>query len=203
VSYSVRDILWLRLFAVAAAITSLPYFVLQSEPLWAPLAWSVLFAALNLYQSYRLLMERRPVKLLPDEELVRRMVLPGLAPRKVLQVLSLGSWIGVEPGERLIERGSIPEAVSLIVRGKVRMAKAGRVVGELGPGQIVGSALILAGVPAEVDAVAAGPVRAMRWNLATLEGYLAANPDTRQAMQKHLARDLAGKVHAAYLNTHS
>ncbi len=202
-SYSVRDILWLRLFAVAAAITSLPYFVLQSEPLWAPLAWSVLFAALNLYQSYRLLMERRPVKLLPDEELVRRMVLPGLAPRKVLQVLSLGSWIGVEPGERLIERGSIPEAVSLIVRGKVRMAKAGRVVGELGPGQIVGSALILAGVPAEVDAVAAGPVRAMRWNLATLEGYLAANPDTRQAMQKHLARDLAGKVHAAYLNTHS
>ena len=37
VAYSVRDILWLRLFAVAASAISLPYFVLQPTPQWPPM----------------------------------------------------------------------------------------------------------------------------------------------------------------------
>ena len=46
VAYSVRDILWLRLFAVAASLISLPYFILQPEPLWEPIIWSSVFAGL-------------------------------------------------------------------------------------------------------------------------------------------------------------
>jgi hypothetical protein len=38
VAYSVRDILWLRLFAVAASLIAIPYFVLQPATLWAPLS---------------------------------------------------------------------------------------------------------------------------------------------------------------------
>ena len=33
VAYSVRDILWLRLFAVAASLIALPYFILQPVPM--------------------------------------------------------------------------------------------------------------------------------------------------------------------------
>jgi hypothetical protein len=36
VSYSVRDILWLRWFAVAAAIANVPYYLAQSTVLWPP-----------------------------------------------------------------------------------------------------------------------------------------------------------------------
>jgi len=42
-AYSVRDILWLRLFAVASAMIAMPYFLLQPTPLWAAFGWSVLF----------------------------------------------------------------------------------------------------------------------------------------------------------------
>jgi len=76
----------------------------------------------------------------------------------------------------------------------VRLTRNGHILGELGEGEIVGSALLLSGVPAELDAVAVGPVRAMRWETATLERYLDANPETRNVMQRHLARDLAGKL---------
>jgi Popeye protein conserved region len=79
VAYSVRDILWLRLFAVGASFISIPYFVLQPTTLWAPLSWSVVFAAINLLQSWRLFIERRPVKLTPDEEDIRRLVIPGFS----------------------------------------------------------------------------------------------------------------------------
>ena len=46
-AYSVRDILWLRLFALASSLIAMTYFFLQPTPLWAPLGWSTLFAAIN------------------------------------------------------------------------------------------------------------------------------------------------------------
>jgi hypothetical protein len=193
-AYSVRDILWLRMFAVAASLVSIPYFLLQSTTLWAPLGWTVIFAGVNLVQSGRLFMERRPVKLTAEEEEVRRLLFRDVPPRKVLQVLSIGTWVTAQPGERMIESGTVPDAVSLIVSGKVRVTKDGDVVGMLGAGQLVGSALIFSGLQADVEAVVESQVRAMRWNVRTLERYLNANPDTRMAMQRHLARDLAVKV---------
>jgi CRP/FNR family cyclic AMP-dependent transcriptional regulator len=194
IAYSVRDILWLRLFAVGAALISIPYFVLQPTTLWAPLSWSVVFAAINLLQSWRLFMERREVKLTPEEEDIRRLVFRDLPPRKVLQVLSIGSWTTLEVGQRLIEKGKLPETVSLIVGGKVRVTRDGRVLADLIAGDFVGSALILSGIPAEVDAVTVEPGRAMRWEVGALERYLTANPETRTVMLQHVARDLAAKV---------
>jgi CRP-like cAMP-binding protein len=185
--------LWLRLFAVASALIAIPYFVLQPAPLWVPIGWSSVFAVINLFQSWRLYLERRPVKLTPEEEEVRRLVFEDLPSRKVLQVLSLGSWIMVDTGERMMERGKCPEAISLIVRGTVRVESNERVLGDLVAGNLVGSVLQLSGSPAEVDAVAIEPVRALRWEVETLERYLTANPEVRIVLQRHLIRDLAGK----------
>jgi len=194
IAYSVRDVLWLRLFAVAASLIAIPYYVLQPTMLWEPVAWSVIFAAINLVQAWLLFLERRPVTLTAEEEEIRRLAFEGLPPRKVLEVLSMGSWITAEVGERLIERGKLPDSISLIIRGKVRVTKDGGVLGDLIPGDVIGSALILSGIPSNVDAVTVEPLRAMRWRLGTLEKYLNANPETRNVMQRHLARDLAGKI---------
>lgn len=194
VAYSVRDILWLRLFAVAASLISLPFYILQPEPLWAPIIWSSVFAGINSFQSWRLFLERRPVKLTPEEEEIRRLVFPDLPSRKALQILSIGVWTTVEIGERMLERGKSVEAISAIVRGKVRITRDDRVYGELVAGHIVGSALILSGVASDVDAVVVEPVRCVRWEAEPLDRYLAANPETRIVLQKYLARDLAGKL---------
>ena len=194
IAYSVRDILWLRLFAVAAALIAVPYFALQPAPLWVPIGWSCLFATINALQSWRLFIERRPIQLTPEEQEFRRLVFPHLAPRRVLQVLSIGTWVTAEPGEPLIETGKPVEAISLIVRGKVRVTDEERVLGDLTAGNLVGSALLLSGIPARVDARAIEPVRAVRWEIRTLERYLSSNLETRVLMQKHLALDLAGKL---------
>jgi hypothetical protein len=193
-AYSVRDILWLRLFALASSLIAIPYFAFQQTPMWAPIGWSALFAAINVFQSWRLIVERRPVKLTPEEEEVRRLVFQDLPPRKVLQVLSIGSWINVDTGEHLIDRGKPIEAISLVVRGKVQVIKDEHILGELVAGNLVGSALLLSGSPADFTAVAMEQVRAVRWDVQTLERYLSANPEIRIMMQKHLARDLAGKL---------
>jgi CRP-like cAMP-binding protein len=64
-----------------------------------------------------------------------------------------------------LEQGKLSETVSVIVRGKVRVTRDGRVLGDLIAGDFVGSALILSGIPAEVDAVTVEPGRAMRWEV--------------------------------------
>jgi CRP-like cAMP-binding protein len=38
------------------------------------------------------------------------------------------------------------------------------------------------------------PVRALRWEVATLRRYLEADPETRIVFQRSLTRDLAGKL---------
>jgi CRP-like cAMP-binding protein len=177
VAYSVRDILWLRMFAVAASLMSIPYFVLQPTTLWAPLAWTIGFAGINLLQSWRLFL-----------------AFQNLPPRKVLQVLSIGAWTTEQRGKRLIESGKVPDDIALIVRGNVRVTRDGSDVGVLGPGDFAGSALILGGLPADFDVVVEEPVRVVRWQVGTLEKYLNANPEMRIAMQRHLARELARKV---------
>lgn len=194
VAYSVRDILWLRLFAVASGMISIPYFVLQPSPLWVPISWTVVFAGINLVQSYRLFVERRPVQLTADEEMIRDLAFKDLPPRKVLQLLSVGSWTTISAGERLIEPGKYAEDILLLVQGAVRIARNGDVLGDLVVGNLVGSALQLTGAPAEVDAVVVEPVRAMQWKTETLERYLAGNPEVRIVFQRHMARDLAGKL---------
>lgn len=194
VAYSVRDILWLRLFAVASGMISIPYFVLQPSPLWVPISWTVVFAGINLFQSYRLFVERRPVQLTADEEMIRNLAFKDLPPRKVLQLLSVGSWTTISAGERLIEPGKYPEVILLLVQGAVRIARNGDVLGDLVVGNLVGSALQLTGAAADVDAVVVEPVRAMQWKTETLERYLAGNPEVRIVFQRHMARDLAGKL---------
>ena len=69
VSYSVRNILWLRWFAVASAVTVVPYFLMQHHILWPPVFWAAVFTAINLYQIARLYAERRPVVLSADEQI--------------------------------------------------------------------------------------------------------------------------------------
>ena len=194
VAYSVRDILWLRLFAVGSSIISIPFFLLQPTVLWAPLSWTVGFAGLNLFQSWRLFLERRPIKLTAEEEEVRQLAFSDVPPRKVLQILGIGAWSTSPSGERLIESGKSPDQLALIVRGKVRLRRGGADIGTLGPGDFVGSALILSGLPPDFDAVVEEPARAVRWQIAVLEKYLNANPEMRIVMQRHLARELSGKV---------
>jgi Popeye protein conserved region len=193
-AYSVRDILWLRVLAVTSSLAAMPYFLLQPTPLWAAFGWSVLFTGINIFQTWRLVVERRPVKLTAEEEEVRRLVFRDLPPKKALQVIGVGTWMSASPGEQLIEHGKPLESVALIVRGKVQVTLGGRRLGELGPGEIVGSALLLSGARSEVDAVSTEVTRTIRWNAATLDRYLDANPETRNLFQRHLARDLAGKL---------
>jgi hypothetical protein len=163
VAYSVRDILWLRWFAVAAALTNIPYFLVQPDVLWPPVTWALVFMAINLYQIMHIYRERRAVVLSADEQMLYDMGFRSLRPREFVSLLLAGEWKNGSKGDRILTEGTPAAAICIAISGDVDVQKQGRRVGTLVPGQLVGTALALTGEPSPVEATFTGPARYMCW----------------------------------------
>jgi hypothetical protein len=194
VSYSVRDILWLRWFAVAAALTNIPYFLLQGTVLWPPVLWALVFTAINLYQIARLYLERRPVVLSADEQALYDLSFRSLRPREFLALSLVGEWKRAEAGERIVTEGEPASSLCIPITGSAEVRKQGQRIGTLGPGQLIGTALALTGEPSPVDVTFGEPTRYMRWSLPSLRSFVDKRPELRIALQRLVNRDLAGKL---------
>jgi hypothetical protein len=194
VAYSVRDILWLRWFAVAAALTNIPYFLVQDNVLWPPVLWASVFTAINLYQIARIYMDRRPVVLSADEQALYDLAFRSLRPREFLSLALVGEWSDAAAGEQLLATAEPPARVCIAISGDVEVRIGETSVGNLTPGHLVGTALVLTGNPSPVDArfVAAG--RYIGWSTQTLRVFLDKRPDLRVALQQVTSRDLAAKL---------
>jgi hypothetical protein len=197
VSYSVRDILWLRWFAVAAALTNIPYYLAQDYVLWPPVLWASVFTAINLYQIARIYRERRPVVLSADQQSLYDLAFRSLRPRDFLSLALVGEWCDGAAGERLLTAGEPAARISIAISGDVEVSKGDTNVGRLAPGHLVGTGLVLTGSPSPVDARFVAPGRYIRWSAQTLRTFLDKRPDLREALQRVTSRDLAAKLERA------
>ena len=194
VSYSVRDILWLRWFAVAAAVANVPYYLEQTTVLWPPIIWGGVFMAINLYQIARIYLERRPVVLSPDEKRLYDLGFKALRPREFVSLLLAGEWHDAAPGDRIVENGRAVERISIPIAGDVEVSRRGERLGTMTPGQVVGLALAVSGEAASFDAAFKEPGRYMSWPLPSLRKFLDKRPELRVALQRLASEDLAVKV---------
>jgi CRP-like cAMP-binding protein len=194
VSYSVRDILWLRWFAVAAALTNMPYFLLQGTVLWPPVLWAVVFTLINLYQISRIYLERRPVVLSADEQRLYELGFRSLRPREFVALTLVGEWKNAAVGDRILTEGEPVSHVCIAIAGGAEVRMDGRPLGTLEPGHIIGTALALTGAPSPVDATFIEAGRYMSWPLASLRAFADKRPDLRVALQSLMSHDLARKL---------
>jgi CRP-like cAMP-binding protein len=193
-AYSVRNILWLRWFAVAAALTNIPYFLFQGTVLWPPILWAVVFTVINLYQITRLYLERRPVVLSQDEQKLYDLGFRSLRPREFVSLSLVGEWKNAEPGERVMTEGEPVSCVCIPITGSADVHKRGERVGAFRPGNIIGTALALTGEPSPIEVTFTEPARYMRWSLPSLRKFMDNRPDLRVTLQGLVNRDLAGKL---------
>lgn len=194
VSYSVRNMLWLRWFAVAAALTNMPYFLYQPSILWPPILWAGVFTAINLYQIWRIYMERRPVTLSADERTLYDMGFHALTLRDFVALVMVGAWTDAAAGHKMLREGQPVSSVSIAIRGNVRVHRHDRDLGFLEPGHVVGSAMALGGKPAPFDATFTEPGRYITWPLASVRRFTEGRPELLSALQRLVNQDLARKV---------
>jgi hypothetical protein len=194
ISYSVRNILWLRWFAVAAALTNIPYFLLQDTVLWPPVLWALVFTAINLYQIVRIYLERRPIVLSQDEQKLYDLGFRSLRPREFVSLSLVGEWKNAEAGEKVVTEGEPVSSLCIPITGSADVRKQGARIGALRPGHIIGTALTLTGEPSPVEVTFTEPARYMRWSLPSLRSFMDKRPELRITLQGLVNRDLAGKL---------
>ena len=194
VAYSVRDILWLRWFAVAAALTNIPYFLLQPNKLWPPVMWALVFTAINLYQILRIYLERRPVVLSEEEQKLYSMGFASLRPLKFISPLLAGEWKNAAAGEAGLSERNPASTVCIAISGSLNVRKGGEEMMPLKSGHLIGTALALTGEPSPFAATFTEPARYFCWPLSNIRGFLDKRPDLRLTLQSLVNRDLAAKV---------
>ena len=194
VAYSVRDILWLRWFAVGAALTNIPYFLFRPQKLSPPVVWALVFTAINLLQILRIYLERRPVTLSEDEQRLYDMGFRSLRPREFVSLMLAGEWKNGAVGDKVLTEGRPVSSICIAISGTVHVRKRDRDLLDLEPGHIIGTALALTGDPSPVDATFAKAARYMCWPLHNIRSFLDRRPDLRLTLQGLVNHDLARKL---------
>ena len=197
-AFMVRDILWLRILAVIASACLIIYFYFRPEPLMAPIYWNLVFAALNIYWIWRLLLERRPVKWSMDEQRLCELVFRTMTPREMIKLLKLATWNNVEAGECFVQRGKPLDRLMVIYSGKACAEVDGHKVTELQPGYFIGSISYVTEEAAPANIVAIEPTRYLSWHKSILKDFMKKNPDLHLALKSTLAIDLTKWLQATW-----
>jgi len=192
-SYTVRDILWLRLITLLAGASLILSFVLQPHPPTAAIVWQVIFLAINIVRIHLLIRERRPIPLAADEQHLANLVFRTLRPRELVRLVHTGSLVDHTPGTKLVTRGVVLDDLMVIVRGTASV-KLDQGAIEIKDGTFIGELGFLTGKPPGADVEAATPLRVLVWRVPTLRAFLDDNPELRATMQQVLGADLAMKL---------
>jgi hypothetical protein len=196
-SYLVKDILWLRLLSIVGGLLLMATYVASVPLLLTPLAWGTVFAAINAYQIWLLVLERRPVRLKEEEQRLYQLVFRSLTPREFVKLLSLARWELARGTERIVEKGRQLDRMMVIVSGATVVQVDGKSLTQLKQGQFIGEMSFITGESPSADVVALETTRYVSWPKAELKTFLATNPPLRAAMQLIIGSDLVAKLRAA------
>ncbi len=194
ISYSVRDILWLRCLTVLACFALIPFNYFQPEPLIAPIIWLSVFICLNIVQVGILVYERRPIHFTEDENRLFQMVFRTLTPVEFLKLLKVAHWMEAKPSEQLTREGDALENLMVIFSGRVSVEADGKLVAEISDGQFIGEMSFLTGEHASATVIALEATRYVAWLKKDLRLFIERNPDVRPSLQALIGTDLVKKL---------
>ena len=196
VCYGVRDVLWLRILAVAAMLIIMPYYLFHHRsPDTGPIAWNCVFIAINVFWITLLMRERRPPKLTEEQRRLYSLVFSKTcSERKMLRLLSAGSWQTAADGGVLVPKNVILDELILVYSGAAAVLIDGKRIAKLMPGDFAGEMSFLTKGATVAEVVAEGPVRFVRWQRDDLMRLFHKHSELKIAMYEVIGNDLVEKL---------
>ena len=194
VSYLVKDILWLRLITVLAGSLLITNAILTHNT--QAVAWNVLFTSINVYQSWRLILERRPVHLNEEEQRLYARVFRSLTPHEFRNLLKLATWEDAPAASRIVEADRALDRMMVIAAGTMAVIVGEREIAHLGEGHFIGEMSFISGENPTADVVTKDRSRYVAWKKEELKAFLAEHPPLKAALQLVIGGDLVAKLRA-------
>ncbi len=187
-SYSVRDILWLRVLTVCAMLClGWCYWTCQE---YTPLGWQGVFLAINLFQIGLLIFERRPVRLTEQQQKLHRGPLQALTPRQLQRFTDRAEWSSVAPGQQLIAEDTRLKDLILILSGQAIVRTKGQAIARIGEGNFAGEMSFLTGGNTTAEVVAETTLLVATWP----EGYVTDLMQRDQSFGNGMRAALGGEL---------
>jgi hypothetical protein len=193
-SFLVTDILWLRLLNVVAGLCFMGFALASTPPAFAMLAWNALFLIINVVQTWRLLLERRPVRLHAEELALYQAAFRALTPREFSRLLGIAAWVSASAGDELVPEGVRLDRVLVVASGGGDVVSRGARVARVGPGQLVGEMSFLTEAKTSAAVVASEATRCLALPSDALRALFRKHPEMRASMQAVIGHDLAAKL---------
>jgi CRP-like cAMP-binding protein len=200
--YIVRDVLWLRILAVAAMLIMIIYYawgLLDSTQnfatQWSCIYWQTAFISINLVWIGLIFHERRPPRMTDEQKHLYDLVFRTCcSPQDMLKLLAAGNWCNARPGDRLVSKGIDLDKLLLIYEGSASVLVDDQLLATLRGGDLVGEMSFLTRQLTVADVIAKGPMRYLCWNRKELEELFARRVELRSAINALIGHDLIQKL---------
>lgn len=185
---------WLRAGLLAAGLLALADGLLRDQPI----AQLLLAAILVLTNGFALLRIGGKAVLDADSENFYRRHLSRLTPAQASLLIAQGNFIEARAGEILTREGQPVESLHFLVEGVAAVLIDEAVVGRLGPGDLIGEAVLLGDAPASATVRLAGD-RNRLWFAPKdrLAAFLAAQPGIAAELNAATVSALRDKLERA------
>ncbi len=181
----------LRMLLISGSISFVAYgFVVG---LWSMVVWNSVIGGINCYRLARMMLASRAISLTSEEREIRDDYFPGTTDFDFNALWGM-SRVVVHDSTTVIEAGTRPDTVSMVVEGSLEIRRAGAIEREIGRGALVGEMSYVSGDPASVDVVAVGPVMVREWDQRHLRALEQTQPAASKALDQLISRDLAAKA---------
>lgn len=202
-SFLMKRILWLRLFAIASGALGIFYnsgialgWVGPANPeLWTVVGWIGLFFAINIVQSIMLLIRNSEVVLSEADRVLMAKAFPAMRSRDFKMMLSAGECRTVQDGEILVACQDQTGKVTLLVEGVLLATDQRGNTEHLRPGQFVGEISYAIGEQyggSGHTVVAQGAAQIVEWDYRVLR-KVVADPAMNGAVLDGFFRGLVKK----------
>lgn len=196
-SFYVRDMVLLRVLAIASGIVGVAYnYFLPAGPLWLVIFWLTVFVLINVTRIVGLILERREVAFSEEEAELHETQFKNFSPVEFMKLLRIAEWCNAGKGEVLATEGESVGGLKLLFNGEVAIQKGEEEIGKAHDGAMIGEMSFLKGGHANATVTATTPCRYLYWSGDELRKMLQRNPSMDLAMRHVFSMDLLRKLSA-------
>lgn len=187
-SVMMRDISWLRTFAIASGTTR----IIFEDPLTA--FWEMLLVSVNIGQLALIWWDNRKRNFSPATQQFLSTFEPRLDNASAAALVRAGLWHEAPSGSMLTTQGEAVDALLYVSSGDVRIQVNGAEVGACSTGDFLGEMTWQSGNPATATTVAASSVKYFRFERKKLQKLLKRRAELKFALQTSFNKNLVDKL---------